>query len=160
MTRIASGATARPKTRVAVAAVALALLAASCGGASGASGVTHLGSTSTPAERSTRLTITYWPDRARSRAREVWTLSCNPAVGTLKRPGAACSHLSAGGLRLFAPLPKGGVCAAIYGGPQAALVVGTVQGHRVWARFQRRDGCEIERWNRLSPWLLPAGGVS
>ena len=51
-------------------------------------------------------------------------------------------------------------CTEIYGGAQAALVVGTVEGKRVWARLQRGDGCQIARWNRLSPWLLPPGGVT
>jgi hypothetical protein len=50
------------------------------------------------------------------------------------------------------------VCTELYGGPQVALVVGSVQGRRVWARLQRRNGCEIARWSRVSPWLLPAGG--
>jgi hypothetical protein len=43
------------------------------------------------------------------------------------------------------------VCTQIYGGPQEALVTGTVRGDRVWVRFSRRDGCEIDRWNRLAP---------
>jgi hypothetical protein len=50
----------------------------------------------------------------------------------------------------------GSICTEIYGGPQVALVTGILAGRRIWARFQRRDGCEIARWNRLAPWLLPA----
>jgi hypothetical protein len=39
-------------------------------------------------------------------------------------------------------------------------VVGTVKGTRIWTTFTRANGCEIDRWQRLSPWLLPAGGVT
>ncbi len=60
---------------------------------------------------------------------------------------------------LFAPLPKNIVCTEIYGGPQKARIVGTVAGKRIWATFTRQDGCRIDRWNRLAPWLLPPGGI-
>jgi len=39
-------------------------------------------------------------------------------------------------------------------------VVGKVAGKRVWASFSRTNGCHIARWDRLSPWLLPRGGVT
>ena len=65
-----------------------------------------------------------------------------------------------GGAKLFASLPQDTVCTEIYGGPQKARVVGTVNGQRVRAMFTRTNGCEISRWQRISPWLLPAGGVS
>jgi hypothetical protein len=107
----------------------------------------------------TALTITYWTDGSHTADKTVWTLRCNPSGGTLKRPGVACRHVAAGGRRLFAPVKQGAICTEIYGGPQVALITGTVDGKRVWARFQRRDGCEIARWMRLSPWLLPPGGV-
>lgn len=61
---------------------------------------------------------------------------------------------------LFAPVPKNVVCTEIYGGPQKARVTGTVGGNRIWATFTRQNGCQIDRWNRLSPWLLPPGGVT
>jgi len=92
--------------------------------------------------------------------RKVWILRCDPARGTLPRPAVACRRLAAGGPRLFAPLSDDLLCTQIYGGPQVARVVGTVAGKRVWATFSRQDGCHISRWNRLSPWLLPAGGVT
>jgi hypothetical protein len=52
------------------------------------------------------------------------------------------------------------VCTEIYGGPQKARVVGSVGGTRVQATFARANGCEIARWNRISPWLVPPGGVT
>ena len=48
------------------------------------------------------------------------------------------------------PTPRDKACSMIYGGPQQAVVSGTLAGRRVWARFTRRDGCEIARWNRVA----------
>ena len=110
---------------------------------------------------STALRVTYWEDGSRPADRVTWTLRCDPARGTLPRPAVACRRLRSGGvLRLFAPIPDNAVCTQIYGGPQKARVVGIVQGTRIWATFQRRNGCEIGRWNGLSPLLLPPGGVT
>jgi hypothetical protein len=109
---------------------------------------------------STSLRITYWKDSATPAATVTWTLRCAPTRGTLPRPARACVRLAAGGARLLAPLPKNIVCTEIYGGPQKAHVVGTVGGRRVWATFTRTNGCHIDRWQRLSPWLLPPGGIT
>ena len=107
----------------------------------------------------TSLRIAYWegpgggPD-------VVWTLRCNPVRGTLSRPGVACRKLAAGGAKLFAPVRPDTVCTEIYGGPQRARVVGVLAGKRIWSTFARTNGCEITRWQRVSPWLLPPGGVT
>jgi hypothetical protein len=84
----------------------------------------------------------------------VATLRCNPPRGTVPRPAAACRRLATTGRALFAPTPPGVACTQIYGGPQIAVVTGTLAGRRLWARFMRRDGCEVERWNRIA-FLLP-----
>jgi hypothetical protein len=109
---------------------------------------------------STAVRITYWQDSAKPAATVTWTLRCAPARGTHPRPARACARLAADGAKLFAPLPKNIVCTEIYGGPQKARVVGTVRGKRVWATFMRTNGCHINRWQRLSPWLLPPGGIT
>ncbi len=83
-------------------------------------------------------------------------LRCNPARGTVPHPAAACRRLLSAGRALFAPTPPGTACTQIYGGPQVALVTGTLAGRSVWAKFARRDGCETERWNRIA-FLLPRG---
>ena len=114
-------------------------------------------SAATPA--TTALRVTYWEDVAKPSESITWTLRCNPARGSLPRPARACSRLAAGGARLFARLPRNIVCTEIYGGPQRARVVGTVNGRRIFATFARSNGCEIDRWQRISPWLVPAGGV-
>lgn len=107
----------------------------------------------------TRLTVTFWPDGSDPARRQVWTLRCAPPGGTLPAPARACRRLARLGAAAFAPIPEDAVCTQIYGGPQVALVRGVVSGRRVWARLSRRDGCQIARWDRLSPWLLPRGGV-
>jgi len=85
----------------------------------------------------------------------ITTLRCDPAGGTVTRPARACRLLLAGGRAMFAPTPPETACTMIYGGPQEALVTGTVRGVKVWARFRRRDGCEIARWNRVAFLLGP-----
>jgi hypothetical protein len=50
----------------------------------------------------------------------------------------------------FAPVPGDVVCTQIYGGPQQALVTGTLDGRKVRARFKRTNGCETARWQRLA----------
>lgn len=109
--------------------------------------------------RPTALTVAYWPDGARLEAPTVWTLRCDPPRGTLPRPARACRRLEEGGARLLAPVPPGAVCTQVYGGPDRARVTGTVLGRRVWVSFSRTDGCQISRWDALSPWLVPRAGA-
>ncbi|MDX6370107.1 MAG: hypothetical protein QOG93_1609 [Gaiellaceae bacterium] len=97
---------------------------------------------------STSLHITVWPNGADNPGKHEYTLRCAPAGGTLPHRAAACRNL----LRRrtpFAPTPKGSACTQIFGGPQTALVIGRLRGKLVRARFSRRDGCEIARWNRV-----------
>src|SRR5262245_34514903 len=108
----------------------------------------------------TSLRITYWADSAKPDSSITWTLRCLPPRGSLPRPARACTRLAAGGSRLLAPVPRNSVCTEIYGGPQKARVVGTVEGKGVWATFTRTNGCQIGRWQRISPWLVPPGGVT
>jgi hypothetical protein len=105
----------------------------------------------------TALRVTYWENAAKTTPSSTRTLRCSPPRGTLPRPVAACRRLARRGAALFAPTPPDIACTQIYGGPQKARVVGVVGGKRVWATFTRTNGCEIARWNRLVPWLLPAG---
>jgi Subtilisin inhibitor-like len=108
----------------------------------------------------TSLTVTYWPSGPGTGGKKTWTVACAPARGTLARPVVACRKLVAGGAKLFAPTEPDAVCTQIYGGDQVARVVGKVKGVRVSTGFSRRNGCEISRWARVSPWLLPRGGVT
>jgi len=110
--------------------------------------------------RATSLTITFWPEGPGASQPRRTTLRCAPARGTHPRSALACRRLARGGVALFAPVPRDAVCTEIYGGPQTARVVGRLAGKRVWASFSRTNGCHIARWDRLSPWLLPRGGVT
>ena len=77
------------------------------------------------------------------------TLTCGPAGGTLPRAASACTKLAALNAP-FAPVPPNTMCTQIFGGPQVAHVKGIFRGHTVKATFNRRGGCEIARWNRVS----------
>jgi hypothetical protein len=117
------------------AAIAMALVLISVSAAHGATGPTRL-----------RIAV----QASATASVRVVTLRCNPPGGTVVHPAQACRRLLSAGRAIFAPTPPGTACTQIYGGPEKALVTGTVAGVRVWARFSRRDGCEISRWNRVA----------
>lgn len=94
----------------------------------------------------TSLQITVWPSEHAAPKR--FTLRCNPVGGTLPHRAAACRKLQ--GMRApFAATPKNVACTEIYGGPQRAVIRGRLRGVSVRASFSRKDGCEIDRWNRV-----------
>lgn len=103
-----------------------------------------------------QLTVTYWSEGPGGAEPQRWTLRCGPAAGSHPSANRACTKLAAI-RRPFAPIAKDAVCTQIYGGPETALVTGTYRGRRVWARFGRKDGCQISRWNKHVP-VLPSGG--
>jgi len=90
----------------------------------------------------TNLRVTVWPQGRGGPAR-ISTLQCPSQT-------APCSKLGALTGNPFAPVPPATVCTQIYGGKQEALVTGMFRGRRIWARFSRKNGCEIGRWNRLA----------
>jgi hypothetical protein len=58
---------------------------------------------------------------------------------------------------LTEPVPKHQACTMIFGGPQTAVVTGTVGSRAVKVRFSRENGCAIHRYGRLLAALgLPA----
>ena len=95
----------------------------------------------------TSLEITVWPEGRSGRAIHS-TLRCAPPRGTVPNPASACRRLAALD-RPFRPVPRPAVCTMIYGGPATAFVRGTHKGRAVRAWFNRRDGCEIARWDRV-----------
>lgn len=103
---------------------------------------------------STSLHVTVWPNGHGHAPRRSYSLTCGPVGGTMPHRLAACRRLA----RLKAPfagVPKNLACTEIYGGPQEAFVTGRLRRALVRARFNRRDGCEIDRWNRIA-FLFPA----
>jgi hypothetical protein len=104
---------------------------------------------------STSLHVTVWPSGAGHMPKKTYTLTCAPTGGTLPHRVDACRRLA----RLktpFAPTPQNVACTQIYGGPQVAVVTGRFRGRSVRATFNRRDGCEIDRWNRVAFLFPPA----
>ncbi|MEU9554412.1 SSI family serine proteinase inhibitor [Streptomyces fumanus] len=83
---------------------------------------------------------------------------CRPQRGgSHPDPRGACAAVersTRAGRNVFAPVPEGSVCTMQYGGPATARVTGTWAGRPVDATYDRRDGCQIGRWDRLVP-LLP-----
>ena len=56
----------------------------------------------------------------------------------------------------FEPVPPATACAEVYGGPATARVEGTLDGEPIDATFDRRNACEMERWDGVQAMLGPA----
>jgi hypothetical protein len=132
-----------------VSAIVLAALAAACGSDDGSAAAPPTG----------RLTITVWPQGMEGSSARRWTLRCGPAGGTHPNPARACARLASISAP-FRPVPADAICTQVYGGPQEALVTGTYRGRRVNARFNRVNGCEIARWNRVAVLFPIAAGAN
>ncbi|MFG2680767.1 SSI family serine proteinase inhibitor [Streptomyces sp. NPDC048392] len=90
-----------------------------------------------------------------------YELYCHPGGGDHPDPEGACAVVERDtrwGEDVFAPVPEGSVCTMQYGGPATAHVTGTWAGRPVDVTYDRRDGCEISRWDRMVP-LLPEVGA-
>lgn len=121
----------------------LAVVLAGCGGGGN---TTH--------ETTTNLTITYWLDGKGKGPQQQFNLSCDPTVGNVADPVAACAALKGPARAALDPTPLSSMCTELYGGPAEATIVGTLAGDWVSARLSRVNGCEIGRWQALSA-LLP-----
>jgi hypothetical protein len=128
--------------RIALVVAAAALLAAGCARLEPSSSTKGAAKATTPPSLLIEVSPGAGPDR-------IWTLACAPPAGTLPGRARACTRLA----RLanpFAPTPKNVACTEIYGGPQTAEVRGFFRGRQVRATFNRTNGCETSRWNRVS----------
>ena len=77
------------------------------------------------------------------------------ASGFLRRRPASRLCRVARDLRGFLTVPpRDEVCTEVWGGPDRARVSGRIGGDRIDRRLARRDGCEIDDWDRAQP-LLP-----
>jgi hypothetical protein len=86
-----------------------------------------------------------------------YQLFCHPGGGThpdVDRACAALERVTTWGKDTFAPVPGDSICTMQYGGPATAHVTGVWAGRPVDAEYDRSNGCEIGRWDRLVP-LLP-----
>jgi hypothetical protein len=132
-----------------VSAIMLAALTAACGSDDGSAAGAPAG----------RLTITVWPQGMEGGGARRWTLECGPAGGTHPNAAKACARLASVPAP-FRPVPADVVCTQVFGGPEEALVTGTFRGRRVNARFNRTNGCEIARWDRVAVLFPISAGAS
>jgi hypothetical protein len=116
--------------------VLFALALAACGGTASGGPSSSASSSSPPSSSSsasgTSLTVTYWADGE------------NPSVKT------STTYTGAIDVADLAPVPPSTPCTMIYGGPQKATITGTIDGQSVSAAFNRTNGCEIARWDKLA----------
>lgn len=113
-------------------------------------------------EAGDQLTITV-ADTGAQDADGTYRLTCSPTGGTHKQAGAACdrlAELARGGRDPFAPVPKDALCTMQYGGPAGARITGSWQGRTLNASFNKKNGCEITRWQTLEPVLPGASSGS
>ncbi|MFF4040689.1 SSI family serine proteinase inhibitor [Streptomyces sp. NPDC001816] len=92
-----------------------------------------------------------------------YEVSCHPGAGNHPDVAGACRVLDSNtrwGRDTFAPVASGGSCTMLYGGPATAHVTGTWAGRPVDASYDRSDGCEIGRWDRMVPLLPRVGSAS
>ena len=92
-----------------------------------------------------------------------YTISClgdtatiTPAVDGLNEQ-TACTALTtdAARLLLFDGPPSDRVCTEIYGGPDEAAIVGTLDDQPVDVVITRNDGCGIDDWDSALAGVLP-----
>ena len=118
-------------------AAALAVAAAGCGDSD------EPGPPSDPA--ATELTVTLDLDGPRGERPRTRRVSCEAGADA-----GPCSALTPAD---FAPVPPGAACTQIYGGPDEATFAGAVIGEPVSAKLTRANGCEIERFDEVTPLL-------
>ena len=128
-------------------ALAAAFLLPACGAEGGDGGA----GAAAPPSPAIELRVEFFP-KGTGAGGESATLTCDPVGGTHPRPEEACTALDAQADAL-APVPADAVCTQIYGGDETATVNGVVHGQEVDAKFNRTNGCEIARWDALTPLL-------
>lgn len=105
-----------------------------------------------------QLTVTFTrePGAARHVAHLRCTATRSRADGFLSSVGArrACATARRVGAFLARRPDPRRVCTQIFGGPERALVAGTIGDRRIRRTFSRTDGCKAADWRRAMP-LLP-----
>jgi hypothetical protein len=126
------------RAAVTAAACALVALAAGCGGDDDSDEPDR------PAAVEADLVVTVWPEGPEGRQPERRRIRCE----RLGEGTRQCRGLKGLQPEQFEPVPGDVACPEIYGGPATARVRGELRGTPVNARFNRIDGCQIERWER------------
>ncbi|WP_049572921.1 SSI family serine proteinase inhibitor [Nocardiopsis sp. SBT366] len=84
-----------------------------------------------------------------------WTLTCAPAGGDHPDPEAACAEIADVGTEPFTLDTSDSMCTMQIGGPEVVRVTGHVNGTDIDTEFNKRDGCEIERFEEVHTVLNP-----
>ncbi|MER6626464.1 SSI family serine proteinase inhibitor [Streptomyces sp. NPDC000931] len=84
-----------------------------------------------------------------------WTLTCAPVGGDHPDPEAACAEIEEVGSEPFTLDTSDSMCTLQIGGPEVARVTGHVNGTEIDTEFNKRDGCEIERFDEVHSVLNP-----
>jgi hypothetical protein len=98
-------------------------------------------------EATTEVTITLDPDGPGGEQRRSVEVVCS------SNDPALCPQVEDLTAEDLEPVPPETACTEIYGGPDVVTIAGTLRGERVDAELNRTDGCEIERFDRLTPLL-------
>lgn len=84
-----------------------------------------------------------------------WTLTCSPADGDHPDPEAACAEIEEVGTEPFVMDTTDRVCTMQIGGPEEAHVTGHVYETEIDTEFNKRNGCEINRFGQVHTVLNP-----
>lgn len=98
------------------------------------------------AEVNYRLTVKYQKD-VNSKVMK-YSLICQPAPSS-KKSKAICSKL----LEVrnpFKEVPQDSICSEVFGSSSKASVKGVWAGKKISTNFSQNNGCEIERWEKVS----------
>ena len=130
--------------------VLVVVAVAGCGGEDEGPGSSPAGPTTA------ELTFVYRADE--SAGAERITLTC---PGSDRAARETCRELGRVPAETFDPVPPDTACTEIYGGPETLRVTGRLTDETIDSGFSRVNGCEISRWDSLSPVLrtLELGGV-
>ncbi|MBR8742257.1 SSI family serine proteinase inhibitor [Nocardiopsis sp. MG754419] len=84
-----------------------------------------------------------------------WTLTCAPVGGDHPDPEAACADIDAVGTEPFTMDTTDMMCTMEIGGPEEARVTGHVEDTEIDTEFNKRNGCEIERFAEVEAVINP-----
>ncbi|NYH52627.1 MULTISPECIES: SSI family serine proteinase inhibitor [Nocardiopsis] len=85
----------------------------------------------------------------------VWTLTCAPVGGDHPAPEEACAQIEEVGVDPFVLDTSDMTCTMQVGGPEVAHVTGHIGETTIDTEFNKRNGCEIERFETVEKVLNP-----
>jgi hypothetical protein len=98
------------------------------------------------------LTVTVDPDGDGPKEAKTADVQCSSAADS-----DVCKTVDGLKPEVFKPVSGMTACTQQYGGPETATVKGTLHGETIDAKFSRVNGCEISRWEQVTPRLEAAG---